>query len=191
MKYLLKLLFTAILINFLTINSFAQVGINTDNSEPAPSAMLDIGSTNKGLLIPRMDSTARKNIALPADGLLVYDNSTTTYWYYDNNQWNEIRNGSNVISYLDFTDTLPDDDLDLSCSTEVEELTLGRSIDDSFISGNFMYAIEESTADSFFVFDVFNPLAPTFIVGIEINSDPTEMLYFRTVCLYYTWWNIR
>ncbi|MFZ4522349.1 MAG: hypothetical protein ACOYNC_11630 [Bacteroidales bacterium] len=33
----------------------AQVGINTDNSSPNQSAMLDVKSTNKGFLPPRMD----------------------------------------------------------------------------------------------------------------------------------------
>jgi hypothetical protein len=38
--------------------AFAQVGINDDNSGPDVSAMLDVKSTTKGLLPPRM-TTAR------------------------------------------------------------------------------------------------------------------------------------
>ncbi|MEL6805613.1 MAG: cell wall anchor protein, partial [Bacteroidota bacterium] len=53
----------------------AQVGINTDNAAPDSSAMLDVQSSDKGLLIPRMDSTSRRNITNPADGLMVYDST--------------------------------------------------------------------------------------------------------------------
>jgi hypothetical protein len=51
----MKTLFTFLLI-FLLSNMavFAQVGIKTDNSAPDNSAMLDVKSTTKGLLPPRM-----------------------------------------------------------------------------------------------------------------------------------------
>ncbi len=50
----------------------AQVGINTDNSDPDPSAMLDIQAPDKGMLIPRMTASERDLIPEPATGLLVY-----------------------------------------------------------------------------------------------------------------------
>lgn len=49
----------------------AQVGINT--STPNASAALDIESTSKGILIPRMTSAQRLAISSPAPGLMVYD----------------------------------------------------------------------------------------------------------------------
>ena len=49
---------------------FAQVGIGT--TTPDPSAVLDISSTEGGLLLPRMNETQRDNIASPAVGLLIY-----------------------------------------------------------------------------------------------------------------------
>lgn len=49
----------------------AQVGINT--TTPDASAALDIVSTNKGVLIPRVTTAQRLAIATPAPGLLVYD----------------------------------------------------------------------------------------------------------------------
>lgn len=53
-----------------TATADAQVGVGT--ATPAPSAQLDIVSTTKGLLIPRMTSAQRIGIASPAEGLLVY-----------------------------------------------------------------------------------------------------------------------
>jgi hypothetical protein len=66
-----KLALTLILIS-IGINFFAQVAINTDNSLPDNSAILDIKSGNKGVLIPRMTIEERNAIENPADGLMIY-----------------------------------------------------------------------------------------------------------------------
>lgn len=50
----------------------AQFAINTDESNPDNSAMLDVKSANKGVLIPRMTCTERDAILNPANGLMVY-----------------------------------------------------------------------------------------------------------------------
>jgi uncharacterized protein (TIGR02145 family) len=51
---------------------FAQVGINADNSIPDPSAMLDVHSTNRGFLPPRMTHAQMNTIPDPVDGLIIY-----------------------------------------------------------------------------------------------------------------------
>ncbi len=56
---------------FISMQIFAQVGINTDNSMPDNSAMLDVKSTNKGLLPPRMTQAERDAIPAPAEGLII------------------------------------------------------------------------------------------------------------------------
>ena len=50
-----------------------SVAINTDASLPNASAILDIKSITKGLLIPRMTTVQRTAIAAPAKGLIVFD----------------------------------------------------------------------------------------------------------------------
>ena len=53
---------------------FSQnVGINTTGNRPDTSAMLDVASTTKGMLAPRMTTAQRTAIYSPANGLLVYD----------------------------------------------------------------------------------------------------------------------
>ncbi|MDQ2769447.1 MAG: hypothetical protein M3Y54_02975, partial [Bacteroidota bacterium] len=60
----------------------AQVGINTPT--PNASSVLDLVSTSKGLLVPRMTTAQRTAIASPATGLLVYQtNGTTGFYVYD------------------------------------------------------------------------------------------------------------
>ena len=86
-----KSLFCLLVFTFLTTAyASAQVGINSDISDPDPSAMLDISSSDKGILIPRMDSTNRKAISNPATGLMVYDSTTHSFWYHANATWNNL-----------------------------------------------------------------------------------------------------
>jgi hypothetical protein len=96
---------------FFTINTFqlsAQTGIGT--TTPNASAKLEIASTDKGLLIPRMTKAQREAITLSsaANGLMVYQTddlsgfyvntstTTTVAWSRVNSNWN--RSG-NDISY--------------------------------------------------------------------------------------------
>ena len=82
------------LICLCSFTTYAQsVSINEDKSAPSPSALLDIKSTSKGLLIPRMSSGERTGIAAPAVGLLVYDNETASFWYYKAAGWTELVGG--------------------------------------------------------------------------------------------------
>ena len=96
---------------FLIVNTFhlsAQTGIGT--TTPNASAKLEIASTDKGLLIPRMTKAQREAITLSsaANGLMVYQTddlsgfyvntstTTTVAWSRINSNWN--RSG-NDISY--------------------------------------------------------------------------------------------
>ncbi|MEM7371994.1 MAG: DUF1566 domain-containing protein [Bacteroidota bacterium] len=69
---------------------YAQVGINNNNGDPDPSAMLDVQSTEKGILVPRMTSAQRSIISNPATGLLVFDISTNSFWFYDGSNWADL-----------------------------------------------------------------------------------------------------
>jgi len=73
-------------------NSDAQnVGIGTPT--PNTSALLDITSTNKGLLIPRMTTSQRLTISTPANGLMVYDTDKNEFYHYNGTGWRSILNG--------------------------------------------------------------------------------------------------
>ena len=63
----------------------AQVGIGTPT--PDATAMLDIVSAAKGLLMPRMTTVQRTGITTPATGLQVYDTTTNTFWYFNGTVW--------------------------------------------------------------------------------------------------------
>jgi type IV secretory pathway TrbF-like protein len=75
---------------------FSQnVGINDDGSTPNASAMLDVKSTNKGFLAPRLTETQKNAISSPAIGLLIFQtDGTSGFYYYDGSVWQMIGSGS-------------------------------------------------------------------------------------------------
>jgi hypothetical protein len=66
----MKQIFTLLAAVVFTASSYAQVGIGT--ATPDASSALDITSTTKGLLIPRMTAAQRDVIPLPTQGLMIF-----------------------------------------------------------------------------------------------------------------------
>jgi hypothetical protein len=84
----------------LSLSAGAQsVAVNTDGSNADASAMLDVKSSSKGILIPRLDSNSRKAIASPGNGLMVFDTDTKSFWYYSNSAWNEVVGTSRTVAF--------------------------------------------------------------------------------------------
>ncbi len=106
---------TLLIFNFSFPIINAQVGINSDNTDPDASAMLDVKSTNKGLLIPRMGSPELFAISNPANGLLVFNTSTNSFWYFKNGVWTRIKDDV-IDSYI--TDTDDDTKIQVEASTD-------------------------------------------------------------------------
>ncbi|MEO7265451.1 MAG: hypothetical protein ABIW38_11080 [Ferruginibacter sp.] len=89
MKKLLTILLVAISCEGIHAQS---VGIGT--TLPNTGAQLDISSTTKGLLIPRMTSAQRLAIASPiAPGLMVYETTTNSFWFYNGTAWVQQASG--------------------------------------------------------------------------------------------------
>ncbi|BBE18943.1 flagellar hook-length control protein FliK [Aquipluma nitroreducens] len=93
MKKLLVIL--AVIITFsLTVNAQVSVGI----ASPDASAMLDVTSTTKGLLTPRMTAAQRAAISSPATGLIVYQtDGATGFYYYTGAAWVVLINGTDAL----------------------------------------------------------------------------------------------
>ncbi|MFK5857053.1 MAG: FISUMP domain-containing protein [Bacteroidota bacterium] len=94
-----RTLFILILSLVYNISTNAQVAINSDGSSPNNNAILDIKSTNKGVLIPRMTNTQIELIPSPAAGLLVYstDNSKVYCFHSGDYVWKELSIGAGVL----------------------------------------------------------------------------------------------
>ena len=83
MKYVISVLATIMMFSFL----YAQNSVGIGTTTPDASAILDITSNTKGILIPRMSSVQRQNITSPAQGLMVYDSTNNQFWYFDGTAW--------------------------------------------------------------------------------------------------------
>jgi len=76
---------------FLSLNTFGQVGINT--TTPNASSILDITSTTRGVLVPRMTQAQRNVIASPATSLLIYQTDNGPgFYYYNGSSWVSFAN---------------------------------------------------------------------------------------------------
>lgn len=77
--------------------SYSQsVGVGTQT--PHPSAMLDVVSTTKGFLMPRV--TNRSNVPSPAAGLMVYETTTNAIWIYNGSGWVQLGSGGGGTEWL-------------------------------------------------------------------------------------------
>ena len=71
--------------SFFSFNAFSQsVSINTNAAVADTSAILDVSSTTKGLLVPRMTAVQKAAIVTPATGLLIYQTDGSAGFYYFN-----------------------------------------------------------------------------------------------------------
>lgn len=94
-----------VLFMFLMQYSMAQVGINT--ATPDASSMLDVVSTTKGMLAPRMTTLQKNAITTPANGLLVFDTDFKEFSYYDSVAgWINIKQGRTNFKRIKSTDVL-------------------------------------------------------------------------------------
>lgn len=142
------------------VSSYAQVGIGT--LTPNPSSMLDISSTNKGLLTPRMTTAERTAIASPADGLIVYDTTLKYFYHYNTATSTWVRISSDVNGRLKFKRIKSSDDLAVTLAAEK---TAG---------GGTKYLLDATTLyeiNGTINVDLPIDLNNAYIIGLDANQD--------------------
>lgn len=80
-----QLLFLLLLLYQLALGQSVEIDPSMANSY-----LIDIQSNNKSLLTPRLTSTQRSAIANHSAGLMVYDTTTNSYWYFNGTSWAEM-----------------------------------------------------------------------------------------------------
>ncbi|MFY9307996.1 MAG: hypothetical protein WAQ28_02995 [Bacteroidia bacterium] len=93
-RYLLLIATAIIFVQFKT--TAQNISVNSTGALPDPSAMLDVVSANKGLLMPRVSLTGvndNTTIPNPATSLVVYNTNSAMsgggigFWYWNGTQW--------------------------------------------------------------------------------------------------------
>ncbi len=81
---------------FFTNNGGAQAILDTNGNagfgtiNPDKSSQVDISSTTKGILIPRMSAGQRDGIIAPANGLLIFVNTDNSFYYRESSGWRKL-----------------------------------------------------------------------------------------------------
>ena len=84
-------LLLCLLFSFFFFSSYAQDNVGIGTNAPEPSAKLDVTAPNKGVLVPRTDTTTvNSSFSPPAEGLLIYQVSDHSFYYYDGSVWIRI-----------------------------------------------------------------------------------------------------
>ncbi|MCK4664406.1 MAG: tail fiber domain-containing protein [Bacteroidales bacterium] len=94
-----KILILIFVIGIFSLNSVSQnIAITDDDGYTAESsAMLDVKSLTKGMLVPRLSTAQREAISSPATGLLVFDSDVFSFFYYNGSTW------VNLVSLGDYS----------------------------------------------------------------------------------------
>ncbi|NOZ46702.1 MAG: tail fiber domain-containing protein [Chlorobi bacterium] len=87
--FLIIVLFTGLSVNAQNMAITDEVGYTPDNS-----AVLDVKSTTKGMLVPRVTSLQREAIASPATGLLVFDTDVNSFFFFNGSNWVDLSSSS-------------------------------------------------------------------------------------------------
>ncbi len=165
-----RFFFLFFLIGSISLDAFAQnIGINATGSTPDSTALLDVSSTSKGVLIPRLSTTQRTTIAGPATSLMVFDTNTVSFWFYNGTVWEELKGGTAA------NDTLPliiDADRDTYVHTE-------QNTDEDIIrfnvNGTERWTMENNrllspnNSNNIYVGDNAHTVGPSFL-GNSVNS---------------------
>ncbi|MFT6443253.1 MAG: hypothetical protein ACJASQ_002307 [Crocinitomicaceae bacterium] len=146
---------------FNASNTYAQsMGISGIAIIPDPSSILEMRTTTKGMLIPRMTEAERDLISSPANGLMAYNTSTNQFNFYDGINWIALMSNSNS-------------DLTGEVTSVGNATTLG-----SFTSTSLSTALTDETGTVLAVFSdspefTGTPIAPTAAEGTNTTQLAT------------------
>ncbi len=84
----------------------AQNNFGIGTITPDASALLDLSATDKGFLPPRLTTTQKLAVPNPATGLLVFDITTNSFWYFNGIIWVEALCQQNTTGFIHYVGEL-------------------------------------------------------------------------------------
>jgi hypothetical protein len=84
-------------ITLFLLLSFPCLGQSvTIDPATSTSGIIEAKSTSSGILVAKMTSAQRSAIVSPATGLLVYDTTTNSFWFFNSSTWQKINTDNGV-----------------------------------------------------------------------------------------------
>lgn len=84
---------------------YAQNNVGIGTNTPHVNAALEIRSNNKGLLMPRLSNTARKNMTTVPKGMIVFDSTYNTIFFHDGSRWLPVSDNNADSLLTDYSST--------------------------------------------------------------------------------------
>ena len=174
------------------------MAVNNSGSSANTSAMLDVSSTTKGVLVPRMIATQRTSISSPAEGLLVYQTDAPTgFYFYTAGSWQQLGapanttaqgntfNGASQLVQLDATAKLPA--VDGSQLTHLPSSggvgSTGIVVVTMALSGHTAYTIPSSSIGGNVILDFQNNTDGTAVMTADLTL-PTPVAGAKIIVSY-------
>jgi uncharacterized protein (TIGR02145 family) len=189
MKNFTKMFLAACLLSVFAFSVNAQsVGINATGDAPNGSAMLDVSSTSKGLLPPRMTYAQKIAITSPAAGLMIWCTNCGTYGelqVYNGAAWTNLTGGaaSGSVPGVPPIGTATAENGQASVSFTAPASNGGSAITSYTATsnpGSFTGTLSQAGSGTITVTGLTNGIAYTFTVkatnanGISVASDPSN-----------------
>lgn len=143
-----------------TLIGNAQIGIGTVT--PVASSILDITSTTKGMLAPRMTTAQRNAIVTPADALLVYDTDVKSFYYYNTTTASWLILSGGTPPRLNFKRIIAGDNLAVVLATELAAGGGAKYV----LTANTLYEINGQL-----IFNLPIDLNGAYLSGLDANED--------------------
>jgi trimeric autotransporter adhesin len=141
----MKKLFILVAI-FTAVAGMAQsVGINADGSAANATAILDLKSTTKGFLPPRMTTTERNAIGTPATGLVIFNTTTNGLEFKSSTGWTSLTTDNVTFNSLTLNGTLTVGGSSLSFASYTSAATTTISSGNHIVSGALITLELETT----------------------------------------------
>ena len=164
-------------IEFYVQNAVSKAFITTNglgvNAQPVASAALQVDSTTQGVLVPRMTTTQRNAIVSPATGLMVYDTTLSSFYFYNGSSWASIGGGSGTSMLY-------------SNVQSATSITAGSTVYGGFINGAYQTLANEylrlivmpknTIVSNFTVYALAQPATGSSVYTVRKNSVDTALV---------------
>ena len=113
-------------------NGLCAQSVGVNNNTPDASAILDVKSSTKGMLIPRTSTISRLAILNPAKGLMLYDTTQNEHVYFDGGKWRPFYAQNYDSAVVDYSSAI------ISYAVYMGATTNGQSL---YGNSSFIYDI--------------------------------------------------